>query len=282
MGKTGRWIARGLIGLGIVAVVAVAGLYGASEAMIRWPQAKAPVHLAAARDPGAVARGAHVAKVFGCHDCHGADLTGRMFFDEMPLARVAGPNLSRLMVHQSDEDLARAIRTGVAADGRSLWIMPSDAFANLTDAETADLIAYLRTFPAKGQPQPAKAVGPVGRIGVLLGQFRSSAANLKAQAGAGLPDLGPQYAQGRSLARACVECHGPDLKGSAMVKSPDLTIAGAYDPGDFERLMRTGIAAGNRKLGLMSETAPTRFPAFSHEEVMALHAYLRERAQRAS
>jgi cytochrome c553 len=282
MQRVMRWIVRGLIGLAALAVVGSIGVFGASEAMIRWPQAKAPVRLAAASDPGAAPRGAHIAKVFGCHDCHGADLTGKLFFNEMPIARITGPNLTLAAAHQSDADLARAIRAGVAADGRSLWIMPSDSFARLSDGETADLIAYLRTFPVKGSPQPGKVIGPVGRIGVLIGKFRSAPAILKASAGTGLPDLGPQHAQGRSLARACVECHGQDLKGSEAVKSPDLTIAGAYEPADFERLLRTGVAAGGRKLGLMSQSAPARFPALSHEEVLALHAHLRERAQRSS
>ena len=264
----------------VLALVIVLGAFGASEAMIRWPQTKAELHFAAATDPGAVARGQRVATINGCHDCHGADLTGRLFFDEMPLARVAGPNLALAMAHQSDADLARSIRQGVAAGGRSLWVMPSEAFAHLSDGETADLIAYLRTFPARGVVQPAKQVGPVGRIGILIGQLRSAPAMIEANAGAGLPDLGPQYAQGRSLARACVECHGQQLQGLQGVKSPDLAIAAAYDPADFERLLRTGVAAGGRKLGLMSDVAPVRFNAFSHDEIAALQAYLKARAAR--
>ena len=118
--------------------------------------------------------------------------------------------------------------------------MPSDAFAQLSDGETADLIAYLRTFPAEGRPSAAvKQFGPVGRIGVLLGKFRSAPV-LKTDGQRRPVDLGPQYAQGRSLARACVECHGLDLKGSEGIKSPDLAIAGAYDPADFERCCAPG------------------------------------------
>ncbi|MFC3068692.1 c-type cytochrome [Phenylobacterium soli] len=277
-----RWIGLGLAGLAVVVVFAALGAFAASEAMIRWPAAKAPVRLAAARDVDAIARGKRVATLYGCHDCHGADLGGRTFFDEMPVARIAAPNLSLAMAHQSDEDLARAIRTGVAADGRPLWIMPSDAFSRLTDGETADLIAYLRTFPAKGGLQPVKQIGPVGRLGVLLGKFRSAPAVLAAEGHAAPVDLGPQYEQGRTLARACMECHGLDLKGSATTHAPDLAIAGAYDPADFERLLRTGVAAGNRRLGLMSEAAPGRFNALSHEEISALHAYLKARAEKSS
>ena len=277
-----RWIVRGLAGLVVTLLFAAAGLFAASEAVIRWPQAKAPVHVAAAADAGSVGRGKRLATLMGCHDCHGNNLEGRLFFDEMPVARVAGPNLSRLLPHQTTEDVARALRQGVAADGRPLWIMPSDAFSRLNDQETVDLIAYLRTYPETGAPQPAKQIGPVGRIGALLGKFRAEQAMLKAEAGKAPVDLGPEYAQGRALTRACMECHGLDLKGGALANAPDLAIAGAYDPADFERLLRTGIAAGGRRLGLMSETAPKRFNVLSHEEIGALHAYLKARAEQAS
>lgn len=277
-----KWLGLGLAGVAGLVILAVGLVYGATEIMLRIPHAKAPVTIAASRDPGAVARGARIARVYGCNDCHGGALEGRLFFDEMPLARVAGPNLSLKIGHQSDADLARAIRTGVASNGRALWIMPSEAFANLTDAETADLLAYLRSKPPTGHPQIDKQIGPVGRLGAVLGKFRSAPDQIAANGTTGLPDLGSQFAQGRSLARACVECHGAQLKGSEGVKSPDLTIAGAYDEADFERLLRTGIAAGNRRLGLMSETAPGRFNTWSHEEIGALHAYLKARAAAAT
>lgn len=277
-----RWIVRGLLGLLVVVVFTVAGAFAASEWIIRAPQAMAPVHLTAAPDAASPARGQRIATLMGCHDCHGQNLEGRLFFDEMPVARVAGPNLSRLVPHQSYEDLARALRQGVAADGRPLWIMPSAAFSSLSDQETVDLIAYLKTFPETGAPQPAKEIGPVGRIGALLGKFKPEAAVLKAEGPREPVDLGPRYAEGRALSRACMECHGRDLKGGAMANAPDLIIAGAYEPEDFERLLRTGIAAGNRKLGLMSETAPKRFNVLSHAEIAALHGYLKARAGQSS
>jgi cytochrome c553 len=277
-----RWAAFGLGGIVAVALAAALGVMVASEVLVRWPHAKAPVTLARATSPGAVERGRRIAILFGCHDCHGRDLTGRLFFDEMPVARIAGPNLALAMTHQSDADLARAIRAGVAADGRGLWIMPSDAFSRLSDAETADLIAYLRTYPAKGQPQPGKQIGPVGRIGALIGKFRSAPQMLAAAPDLAPADLGPQYAQGRALSRACMECHGRDLKGSKTNNAPDLAIAGAYELADFERLLRTGVAAGDRRLGLMSEAAPGRFNALTHEEIAALHAYLKARAEQTS
>jgi cytochrome c553 len=274
-----KWTAT--IGLGLLgaAVVATGGVYAASEVIRhqQWP--KLPVTIEASRDPGATARGARLATVYGCHDCHGADMAGRRFHDEPALARISGANLTLAAAHQSDADLARAIRTGVAADGRGLWVMPSAAFSRLTDAETADLIAHLRTFKPHGEPSGGIQMGPVGRLGVVLSKF--SAEPQKLRDGVHDPlDLGPVLAQGRSMTRACAECHGVDLKGEEAAHAPDLAIAASYPLADFKRLMRTGVAAGDRKLPLMSQTAVSRFSGWSDEEIAALHAYLKARAER--
>ncbi|MBW8816231.1 MAG: c-type cytochrome [Caulobacterales bacterium] len=273
-----KWVAYGLAGLASVLVVAVGVAFAASEWTIRRPVPKPAVRLAAAADPGAVARGLRVATVAGCAQCHGANYQGRMFDDIPGVVKAYAPNLTRVVARDSDADLDRAIRHGVGSDGRALWIMPSATFAHLTDAETADLLAYLRTFPPAGPEQPRLGVGPLGRIAVVTGQFKSEAAVMAAHENPPLPDLGPQYAQGRSVARACVECHGPALRGGGPLHTPDLTIAAAYDLPDFARLMRTGVAAGDRHVGMMSDTAKVRFAVFSDAEVAALHGYLKARA----
>jgi cytochrome c553 len=276
-----KWAGLGLAGIVALLLVVIGGALAVSEAMIRWPAEKPTVRLVAASDPGAVERGRRVAKLNGCHDCHGKNLEGQLFHDEMPIIRAWGPNLSMMMARQTDAELDRAIRHGVAADGRRLWIMPSSAFAHLTDQEAADLLAYLRTYKPSGKKQPRLQVGPVGRVGVLLGQFKSEPDILKAQgAGLKLVDLGPEHAQGRELARTCIECHGQQLRGSKMLKSPNLDMVASYDPADFERLLHTGVAAGERKVGLMTLVAPARFSDLTSEEIGALQGYLKARAER--
>lgn len=274
-----KWAGYGLAGLAGLVVLAAGAAFAASEAMIRWPAADTPAAIVAASGPDAIARGQRIARLGGCHDCHGEKLEGRLFHDEKPVVRAWATNLSRALVEQSDADFERAVRRGVAADGRALWIMPSSALSHLSDGEMADLMAYLRTFPPTGETQPRLQIGPVGRVGVLLGKFHSEPALLKAGA-PGLDDLGPRHALGRDLARFCVECHGPSLEGSEMLKAPDLTMAASYEPEDFERLLHTGIAAGNRKVGLMTAVSPARFGGLTSEEVAALHDYLKARAAR--
>jgi mono/diheme cytochrome c family protein len=273
-----KWAGYGLAGLVLVLLCAAGGAFAASEAIIRWPVAKPPVRIAASKDTGAVERGRRVAKLNGCHDCHGENLEGRLFHDDA-LMKAWAPNLT-LLAGRSDADLDRAIRHGVGADGRRLWIMPSSAFASLTDAEAADLIAYVRAFEPQGVKQPRFKPSAVARLGVLLGKFKSEPDTLKARAGLAPADVGPQFAEGRQTARACVECHGAELKGGGILEAPDLTVAAAYDPEDFAKLMRTGKAAGDRELRMMSGTSRSRFSGLSDQEIAALHAYLKARADK--
>jgi mono/diheme cytochrome c family protein len=275
-----RWAGLGLASLVLIVLGLGLGAFAASEVVFRRSYPKVETQLVAARDPGAVVRGRRVALINGCHDCHGKDLAGRMFHDQMPVFRGYGPNLTLAAAHQSDGELDSAIRHGVAADGRSLWIMPSDALAELTDQETSDLLAYIRTFPVKGAEQPRSQIGPVGRLGLLLGKFHSAPGMLRLDADRYRPDLGPQYAKGREVARACAECHGKDLGGRQGLGAPDLQIAASYSPDDFARLMRTGVSPTGRNLGLMSEVSRDRFAHFSDDEVTALYAYLQARTDK--
>jgi mono/diheme cytochrome c family protein len=281
MNRIVKWAAYGLGGVAAMLAVAVGGAFAASEVMLRLPQAKPPAPMVASSDAGAAERGRKIAVMQGCLDCHGKNLQGQMFDDIPNVARLYAPNLTLAARDQSDADLDRAIRHGVGSDGRALWVMPSATFSHLTDQETSDLIAYVRTFRPAGQVQPRMQVGPVGRLGMLLGKFKPEAAAIAAHQNRPLPDLGPAYAEGRGLARACVECHGPTLEGAqGILKTPDLSIAAAYDDEDFARLMRTGRAAGDREVGLMSRTARSRFASLTDEEVSALHGYLKARAAR--
>jgi mono/diheme cytochrome c family protein len=265
--------------MALAATVAAAGVYARSEHLRRrtWP--KAPVAISASADPTAPARGARLAILYGCHDCHGQDLTGRLFHDEPAVARISGANLTLAVGGQSDADLARAIRTGVAADGRGLFVMPSSALATLTDVETADLIAYLRTFRPAGKRRTTLQPGPIGRLGLALGKFRSEPQLLAERRPQALA-AGSQHEKGRALSRMCMECHGSALEGSTTVGSPNLTMAASYTLPDFTRFMRTGIAAGDRRLPLMSPTAQARFAHLTDEEIAALYGYLAARAQR--
>jgi cytochrome c553 len=75
----------------------------------------------------------------------------------------------------------------------------------------------------------------------------------------------------------CAECHGTDLHGDANPEftSPDLAVVAAYTPEAFTRLLRTGVALGERQVGIMSEQARNNLSQLTDEEISALYGYLR-------
>jgi mono/diheme cytochrome c family protein len=96
-------------------------------------------------------------------------------------------------------------------------------------------------------------------------------------------DLGPATARGRYLATiACAECHQSDFapRPDQFFKTPDLLLVASYEHSEFVTLMRTGKAAGNRELPVMSETARKRFAAFTDEEIDAIYDYLAARGRK--
>ena len=268
----------GLAGIIAAAAILAGGAYAASEAMIRWPVARATGAAAASRDPGAITRGRRLAVEYACHGCHGGDLQGQMFHEIPGLFRGWAPNLTLAAARQTDAQLDAALRHGVAADGRRLWIMPSNAFAHLSDQEAGDLIAYMRSFEPAGAELPRTEFRHLARIGILLGKLQSEPARIAKERHLAPIDLGPGLARGRSLSRACIECHGADLTGVGIIGAPDLMVAASYTPEEFERLLRQGVGSGGRRLGFMTRVGPDRLGAWTAEDIQALHAYLKARA----
>lgn len=275
-----KWAGRGVAAILVLMLLAVALVWLRSEAILRQTYPK-PAVAALKLDggPAQIERGRHLVDLYGCNDCHGADLTGSLFHDEPAVARMWAPNLTRVAATWSAADLDRAMRHGVRPDGRGLWVMPASAFARMNDDDAAAVLAYLKTQAPRGPVRPRLQVGPVGRLGVVLGKFESEPELSKAPR---TPvDLGPKFSRGRYLTMtACAECHGGALEGSkGVLTTPDLSIAASYDKPGFERFMRTGVAADGKTRGLMTSMAKGRFRHFTPEELDAVYAYLVARAE---
>ncbi|MES2441920.1 MAG: c-type cytochrome [Pseudomonadota bacterium] len=240
-------------------------------------------------DPASIARGAHIARTRGCFGCHGKALEGEVF-DEQPFhaaGRTVAPNIGKLAKAVDPAALEAAIRQGIGHDGRALYAMPSYNFVNLTDADTAALIAYLRAAPVKESALPAGylgwkprweiATGNDAAIPVFIGQTPLLAHKA---------DPRPEIRLGEYLAMtSCNECHGFGLRGDDPWsgedprRPPDLAGARGYARADFIKLMRTGVPVGGRKLRLMDEVARGRFAHWTDEEVNSIYAYLAQLGQ---
>ena len=278
-----RHYAKGLIGVIVAALGACFYVYVSNVRMLEHRYPVVPVSMPTASGSDAVQRGKRLADLTGCTDCHRQDLRGGVFIDEGWLyGRYYASNITLKAQLYSDEDLARIVRLGVRPDGRGMVAMPSFGFVRLTDSETADIIAFLRTLPAGGADQPGHFIGPIDQWDLWRGRKFKTAASYVADERSREPvDVGPEHAAARHLVGiVCAECHGGDLKGNGWDSgAPDLIVIQSYGLPELKRLLRTGTAVGERTLGLMTRVAKDRLHHLSDQEIADIYGYLVARAK---
>jgi mono/diheme cytochrome c family protein len=259
-----KWIGIGvgsLLGVAIVLVL-VLFLVGRSKAG-KAPDVAGKAVPVNAGDTAAVARGGHIAKAIGaCEECHGPDLGGKAFPTPGILVSMAAPNLTRgqggIGASYTAEDWERAIRHGIAKDGRRLIIMPSEAYTHLSDSDAAALIAYLQSIPAVDRTFEPRSIGLLGGALVGVGAF-PTAPDIIAHDSVGTravvaPAVNAEY--GGYLARVggCTVCHGPDLRGGkpgggGPPPAPSLVAFIANNSAEaFKNTLRTGKTPSGREL----------------------------------
>jgi len=282
MAKLLRWAVYGLGGLIVLLLVAAAAVWLISSEKLNARASAHPEHLTQPT-PVQLADAERLGRVLGCFSCHGAGLRGNKMFDEPNVGTIWAPNLTLVAAHASDEQLARAIRQGIGTDGRSLFIMQSEVFQSLSDQEVAALIAMVRAQARGGSETPRNSYGPIGRLGVVMGKFKTAPALVADYSTMEPARVGQQFEAGRRLSVLyCSSCHNADLSGKEVKpgeSSPDLTIAGAYDLPAFMTLLRTGKPASGKNLPMMGATAKSDLSHMTDHEIEQLHSYLVARAQ---
>lgn len=230
-------------------------------------------------DSASVAEGARLTRIAHCGDCHNENLTGKVFAEIPPsLATLVAPNLTKMIPSYSNAELIRLLRYGVKKNGHTLYIMPSYMYHELKEESLAKIIAHLRTL----KPQPDAPGLPNKSSYALLGRFLITQNKVPAVADLIQPNSKGRYVDcdttpvsfGRYLAASsCSACHGRELKGEPNL-GPDLIIAASYSREDFFKLIRTGVALGNRKLGLMSEVTKDYLSYMNDKEIESIYEYL--------
>lgn len=279
-----KWGGIALGGLLLILIMVAGGMYAVGGANIeRTYDVPALAQLTVTGDSAQVARGAHLADIYGCRDCHGEDLAGNVLEDAPPF-RIVAANLTAgaggVASRYEVEDWDRAIRHGVKPDGRSVLVMPSAAFHSIADADVAALIAYLRTIEAVDNELPPTTFKPLGRVlaaapmkNMLDFEVRTGRARVD------LPAAGPTAEYGAYLAGVCAYCHGEDMEGMAqppgppgVLPAPSLVAAGKWTLDEFKHTLRVGETPGGRTLD--PEFMPLALTkAMTDEELEALHTY---------
>lgn len=257
-----RRLLRLLLRLGLAALVLVTllvlAVYLLSERRLSRRYEVTPAALAIPADDAARAEGRRLFASRGCADCHDADFGGKVALDDFLAGTIAGPNLTSGtggIGERGDLDLVRAIRHGVAPDGRALILMPSHEFYPLSDAEVGAIIAAIRAAPPVNRANVPVRVGPLMRLLFLLGEvpFVVPAELIDhAAPRPPAPEVAATPAYGAYLANLCLGCHGPQLSGgpipgvppdwpAASNLTPDPSGLGGWNEADFVRAMRAGI-----------------------------------------
>jgi cytochrome c553 len=269
----------------LLAVLCVVGLglavYGYSK--VNRTYANPVADIAVAGTPEQIARGEKFAPI--CADCHSSNrqlpLTGQDFgTDGPPIGTLWAPNLTPAhFKNWSDGEIIRAIREGVGKDGRSLLIMPSEVFHNLSDADVQAIVAYLRAQPAVEPDTPSKQFNVLGAVmaaALLPDEIFTHQSPITAPLTA--PPAGPTAEYGRYLSATvgCTSCHGAQFEGGQSGEEgappgPSLVaFAKQHSEADFIKTIRTGVTPEGRTL---SEYMPWRiYQKFSDDDLRALYA----------
>ena len=286
-----KWMKRTGIGIGSLIAALVLGIgvvYAASEVRFRREVEIAARPLAVKPDPAQVARGRHFAEAIGkCGDCHGPDLGGKTMLDAGPLGTVIASNLTAgrggALARYTDEQLARAIRHGVAEDGRGLFIMPAPEYYHISDDDLSALIAYLRTVPAVDRELPASEIRALGRALYLAGKLPLVVAEQMDHAAprqAPAPGVTVEYGKYLATVGGCTGCHGPELAGGPShdpngPPAANLTPAGigSWSEADFFRALRSGVRPNGTAISPFMPWVSSG--KMTDDEIRALWMYLR-------
>jgi cytochrome c553 len=235
-----------LVGTGLAVILAALGLYLSTQYRLADGASVPTDHITIPTDISNLQEGQHIAGAIAlCAQCHGPNLGGAVVFDSRS-ARVVAPDLTRggIGATFSDADYVRAIRYGIDPSGRRLWLMPTDAYNQMSDADLGALIAYLKSLPPTGSSLPPSLLRPVGRVLFGIGQLNLLPAegdNWPAPRPTPVPiDVTPAYGQYLVNIAGCARCHAAALSGGP---APDLTPSGrlgTWSQADFLRAMRTG------------------------------------------
>ncbi len=274
-----KWLKRIAVALVAVCVLAFGTIYALSASMLTRTYNVPLSTVTLPTDSASLARGERMARLVGCHGCHGETLAGSVFFDEPRVARLVTSNVPATLAAYSDAEFERLLRRGIRKDGTSLAAMPPPGLYHLSDTDVKEVMAWIRARP---HPSDASTLPPedfriLGRLGLVIGQFKLAALAIDTSASRiGDDSLHLTSRRGEYLARViCTECHGNTLAGDPTGPSPALTLAVGYSLEAFAHLLRTGEPSGGPPLKLMAETAKGRLHLLTDDEITAIYAYIK-------
>jgi mono/diheme cytochrome c family protein len=285
-----RLLMGAILGVAVVAVGAVAFAHFGSEAKLHRSidVQVAPVPIPA--DRAALDRGAYLYKSRGCAECHGDDGAGKVVIEDdgfLVRAPQITPGVGSITETYTPEDWVRVIRHGVKQNREPAFVMPSEDFNRLTDADVGAIVAYIQTLPVVPGTRAELQVPLLVRLLYAAGYVKDAAEKIDhSLPPAEAPAAGDLLAQGAYVAEGCKGCHNASLSGGAIPGAPpdwpaaanltsgrDGVLARYPDAQSFAAMFRTGKRPDGT---LVSTVMP--FPslsAMSDADIHALYGYLK-------
>jgi cytochrome c553 len=289
-----RTFLRILAGLVVVLALAGAGAvvfarFGSELKLHRTVRVQvAPIALPT--DQAALDRGAYLYKSRGCAECHGADGAGKIFIDDggfFVKAPDIAPGEGSVTMSYKPEDWVRTIRHGVKPNGEPVFVMPSEDFNRLTDADVGAIVGHVRSLPAIAGTSSEFRFPLVVRFLYAAGMIKDAAEKIDhSLPPAQLFSGDDEIAHGDYVAAACKGCHNEFFSGGAIPGAPPTWPPAAnLTPGPDSVLPRypnaEALAAmfrtGKRPDGsAVSSAMPFgMLSQISNEDVVALYSFLR-------
>ena len=252
----------------------------------------AGLDLAALAQERALERGKHLVEArYACAQCHGLNFGGGTMIDDPAIGHLLGPNLTggkgSVTKDYTFADWDRIVRHGIKSDGTPA-VMPSEDFFAMSDHELSDIVAYIRSLPPVDHEVPKPALGPVGKVLVMVGKFPLSAEVLtdhsRAHA-AFAPEASDSPEFGKHLAAICSGCHRANFAGGKMQFGPPSWPAaanltqhqdglGGWTFEEFEKVLTEGVSKSGKPLQAPMSDVIAATRAMKPLERKALWTYL--------
>ena len=262
---------------------------------------------AAEQTPDAVKRGEYLFHAGACDSCHtdhprhGAFLAGGRRMDT-PLGTFLVPNITPDVEtgigEWSEADFRRAMIEGRAPDGSHYYpVFPYRWYTGMSEADVADLWAYLQTVPPVRKAVPPHDVPfPLNLMPLLLGW---KLLNFDQGETVSDPERSKAWNRGAYLVNHlghCGACHTPKLLGGVYYRSDqflagsvaipgpyfapnitphDVVGIGEWSTADVVRAMKRAINPEGLPIrGPMAEYVASGSSHLSHDDLKAVAAYL--------
>ena len=226
-----------------------------------------------------------------CRECHGADLAGKVFFDEPEIGVLPSSNLTRGKGSQTegytDIDYIRALRHGLNPKGNPLLVMPSDSYAHLSDHDLGCLIGFIQSLPSIERNFPPRRFTYLTKVMAVLGAFGEITPykviehdKVHHVTGPVISNQ-PEYGLYLMKIHGCKGCHGENLAGGKS-GAPEAPIApniskggniGKWSLAQFIETMRTGTTPEGKALNA-EYMAFASIAAHGDMEMEALYNYI--------